>query len=79
VKIESPFTDAQCISFNEFQDSGVFHPFTCGYNSQHQLLKADNEYVYCLDCEYTQDWAHDWMLNGKWQEGLVTCLKPSSE
>ena len=25
----------------------------------------------CPNCDYTQDWCHDWMANDKWKEGVI--------
>ncbi len=66
-------TKEQIESFNEYQESGVFHPFTCGTKELHKhsddedVLVAESEGLYCPSCNYRQDWAHSWMLDGSWK------------
>jgi len=42
-----------------YQHSNVFHPFTCGNDSRHKLLKPTIRNgkirLECIDCEYTQE------------------------
>lgn len=71
-KITAPFSDAQVEALNEFQKSGVMHPFTCGKNKSKKcklsdihegfLVATKNGWV-CPDCGYRQDWAHDFMAD----------------
>lgn len=44
------------------------HPFTCPHRHDHPMLAGDNGVLVptvrgwiCPFCNYTQDWAHDWM------------------
>jgi hypothetical protein len=72
--VVSPFTVNQVRSFNRFQESGVFHPFTCRHNhheSESKLVAGING-LRCSEenCSYTQEWAHSWMVDGLW-EALV--------
>ncbi len=60
-EIEAPWTPEQVAALNEFQQAGKFHPFTCGNDSRHRELFATCEGWICLDCDYTQDWAHAFM------------------
>ena len=73
------WTDDQVESLNEYQASGVMHPFTCERKS-HDLV-ATNDGWYCPECEkegfsYTQNWCHEWMVNWKWKSFGVLCSKP---
>lgn len=81
-QIRTPFTPAQVESLNEYQVSGVFHPFTCGrcrdaemetmgdelksLEDEH-LLIATPEGWCCPTCDRQQDWAWEWMANFGWQ------------
>lgn len=60
-KIEKPFTPEQVEALNKYQEEGRFHPFTCGNDSRHRNLVATTDGWKCLDCGYTQDWAHGFM------------------
>lgn len=59
--LKAPWTDEQVKNLNDYQNSGRFHPFTCG-NCRNDLV-ALNEGWTCPtpDCGYTQDWAHEFM------------------
>lgn len=74
-QIKAPWTDEQVANLNSFQESGQFHPFTCGgdrgdaahtaYAAEHggdkgQLVATKEGWV-CPVCGYTQEWAHDFM------------------
>jgi len=71
---ENVFTPEEVLSLNEYQNSGVMHPFTCGggHRTEHPdgegLLVATTQGWICPYCEYRQDWAHDWMKNGDWRK-----------
>ncbi len=71
--MKAPWTPEQVAALNRWQQSDFIHPFTCGNRSRetHQtitngdfgvLVATANGWV-CPDCDYTQDWAHDCMLN----------------
>jgi len=65
--IRAPFTAEQAAALNGFQQAGNMHPFTCarGHLSGHVSLVAVAEagWICPVDtCDYTQDWAHDFML-----------------
>ena len=69
---EMVFTAEEVKNLNEFQRSGAMHSFTCGaekhdYEPGHRpdLLATTGGWV-CPDphCDYTQDWAHDFMKDG---------------
>lgn len=47
------------------------HPFTCANRSDHPVVAGDRGVLVptvrgwiCPFCDYTQDWAHDFMKNG---------------
>lgn len=54
----APFTDAQMAALNEYQQSGRFHPYTCGTDRSHPKLVPSRQGWHCVACDYTQDWAH---------------------
>lgn len=70
------FTEEEIKSFNEYQLSGIFHPFTCGSGRRTDKDHLDGEGLLvlgegglrCPYCDYTQQWAHEFMLNGSWKE-----------
>jgi len=68
------FTPDEVKSLNEYQQSGVFHPFTCGGDRTDEkhldgegLLVATEDGWVCPFCEWRQDWAHDSMKNWNWK------------
>jgi len=71
--IKAPWTPEQVESANAYQTSGVFHEFTCGTKekqasgSSGAQIATSNGWV-CPSCDYTQDWAHDFMLDKSWQK-----------
>lgn len=60
-KISAPFSEEQCRRLNEWQQSGQFHPFTCGNPDCRAVLIADPSGWRCPDCDYRQNWAHGFM------------------
>lgn len=78
-KVEAPFTDSQVQSLNLYQISGVMHPFTCGRCRDHLGTDVDGHHAerilvatlagwICPTCDYTQNWAWDWMANWAWED-----------
>lgn len=66
-RIEAPWTDDQVEALNRFQMADHFHPFTCPYNhgsKAERILHATPDGWVCphVRCEYTQKWAHTFML-----------------
>lgn len=61
--IYAPWTDEQVAALNRWQEGDNIHPFTCVEHSKSPLL-ADKYGWVCLedDCDYHQNWAHDFML-----------------
>lgn len=78
-KVVAPFTDDQVKSLNDYQVSGVMHPFTCGGCRDRlgiregkfvndRLLVATPAGWVCPTCDYTQDWAWAWMADETWEQ-----------
>jgi hypothetical protein len=74
--VKTPWTEEQVDNLNRWQRCGRVHPFTCAgdradaahkaYADEHgedwgQLIATPTGWV-CPVCSYTQDWAHDFML-----------------
>lgn len=73
-KITAPFTPEQVANLNNYQQSNVGHPFTCGNpdktNEDHPdgnrgALVATIKGWICPFCLYTQDWAHAGMADAR--------------
>lgn len=58
-QIKAPWTEEQVQRLNEWQQDSRFHPFTCGKCGK-VLTATPNGWI-CGSCDYTQDWAHDFM------------------
>lgn len=71
---KAPWTNEQVAALNAYQQAGVMHPFTCPNRSEpghvcdpewgrgdKGVLRATNDGWVCTGCDYTQDWAHDFM------------------
>lgn len=74
-----PWTPAQVVALNRYQHTEPYHPFTCGNDrgdAQHVryaethghtdygILVATENGWKCPVCNYTQYWAHDFMMGG---------------
>jgi hypothetical protein len=62
---KAPWTEKEVTALNAFQSCGRIHPFTCGgdHGSQtDRVLVATPSGWVCRGCDYTQDWAHDFMF-----------------
>lgn len=57
--LKAPWTEEQVANLNTYQESGIFHPYTCGKDSRHRDLVATTDGWVCLDCDYKQDWCHE--------------------
>jgi len=73
--VRAPFTPEQVDSLNDFQETGVMHPFMCGRDGcdsrgDELPLVAGPDGWHCLDerCGYQQDWVHAWMADGTWRQ-----------
>jgi hypothetical protein len=72
----APFTVDEVASLNAYQQSGAFHPFTCGSGNRTDtrhldgegLLVASTDGWRCPFCDYTQDWCHEWMADWSWRK-----------
>lgn len=64
-KITAPWTPEQVDALNAYQRLGYVHEFTCphGENHQDRILVATASGWRCRWCDYTQDWAHDFMAD----------------
>ena len=56
------FTDEEVENINRYQQSGKFHPLTCG--NGHGDLIATNDGLICPECDYRQTWVHGWIKSG---------------
>lgn len=77
---KAPWTEAEVDSLNACQQNSRYHPFTCENcrdnlgvtntdgTSNDRLLVATKDGWICETCDYTQDWAHESMVNGSWRE-----------
>ena len=64
-RLTVPFTDEQVKNLNAFQHAGCVHPFTCG-NCRADLVATKDGWICPTEgCGYTQDWAHDFMGDGR--------------
>lgn len=67
--ITAPWTRKQVAALNEFQLSGLMHPFTCRRRDEHPrnegVLIATRAGWRCpaYGCRYEQDWAHAFMAD----------------
>jgi len=61
--VKAPFTPEQVEALRSYQESGKFHPFTCAnQHSGDSTLLVNEGGFYCQHCDYTQTWAHEFML-----------------
>lgn len=61
--MKAPWTAEQVDALNRFQTAGFMHPFTCpGHEGggERTLVATRNGWI-CCHCDYTQDWAHEFM------------------
>jgi hypothetical protein len=76
-RVSAPFSPEQVQALDLFQH-GYWHPFTCSYRARpghgDRPLVATREGWHCPDedCEYTQDWAHDFMADLDWVRTEMT-------
>jgi hypothetical protein len=66
------WTPTQVANLHAWQRSPMSHPFTCPNRSDHPDVDNDSDMLIptvrgwiCQFCDYTQDWAHDFMLSGR--------------
>lgn len=73
MKTYAPWSEVQVAALNAFQRSGRLHPFTCphDHHPSHQncpmllVAREDGWHCYDTECDYTQNWAHEWMAEGE--------------
>lgn len=69
----SPWTEDEVNSLNEYQHSGLFHPFT-GVNENAPsgeddvLIATEEGWASSFTPSYQQTWAWKWMANWSWKE-----------
>ena len=68
----APWTAEQVDALNAWQTASMTHPFTCGRCRDAGVggecaLTATTAGWVCDTCDYTQDWAHDFMLGAPHQ------------
>lgn len=74
-KVTAPWTAEQVASLNDYQASGVMHPFT-GRNDlapdreDDVLVATPDGWISTLDPEYRQTWAWRWMADRGWESLL---------
>lgn len=54
---KAPWDENQISALIKWQN-GAGHPYTCGMDSSHSKLVPSRNGWHCVDCGYTQDWAH---------------------
>lgn len=69
-KVHPPFDPSQIDSLNGFQESNLFHPFTCPEHSDgpEGVLVAVERGMICPTCGYEQHWVYRWMADWSWEE-----------
>lgn len=65
--IKAPFTADQVKSLNEFQETGMMHPFTCAKCPSDLIATPDGWKCSTPGCDYTQDWCHEFMADWSWK------------
>lgn len=75
-KVTAPWTDDQVRLLNGYQQCGIFHPFTGSHGVA--LIATRDGWVETLGGEICQDWAHDFMVDGSWQESVDSVRKLES-
>lgn len=59
-----PFTDAEVVVMNQWQEQTFLHPFQCRYSHRRPArLIANNDGWHCPRCRYVQPWAHEFQLS----------------
>ncbi len=66
--VQAPWTPSQVEKLRQWQGAGWVHPFTCGGNhasdQTERRLTPSPDGWFCWSCGWTQNWCHDFMLNG---------------
>lgn len=69
--VTAPWTEDQVKSLNEYQRSGVFHPFTGqrgADGSETPLIATREGWVERVGGPIVQAWTHSWMADWSWKE-----------
>lgn len=53
-RIKAPFKWDQVLALRRWQEAGYVHELTC---PNHHTLEVANAGLYCVECDYHQDWA----------------------
>ena len=67
-KIYAPWTQAQADNLNAWQNDGRVHPFTCECGEN---LFAIRDGWICFKCDYTQKWAHAFLVEPRAVDNLL--------
>lgn len=59
--VKAPWSEAQIDALERFQHLDGVHPFTCPEHSNRELVATHRGWI-CRYCNYTQDWANDFMM-----------------
>lgn len=82
--VRAPFTPEQVDALNAYQRDGWMHPFTCGPcrdtlgtddGLNDRLLVATVKGWICPTCDYTQDWAHEFMADAEFASKIKAARK----
>lgn len=70
---DAPWTPDEVLSLQQFQNTPEFHEFTClhrgdgNHRGDGALTPTVRGWI-CPYCDYTQNWAHGFMLDGSHRE-----------
>lgn len=65
-RVVAPWSLDQVHALNRYQRLGYVHEFTCPHEHGEPgkyVLRATPNGWHCPRCDYTQDWAHDFMAD----------------
>jgi len=68
----APWTDEQVQNLKEFQEFEPMHPFTCV--CREKLIPTKDGWI-CSKCDYTQNYAYDFMVDGSCIENFKKMMK----
>lgn len=69
----APWTSAEVASINHFQNSGVWHPFTClRFHPGTRLLVATHPALVCVECDHAQYSVPGWAADNSWRAWAST-------
>lgn len=83
--IVPPWKPEEVEALNLYQQAGVMHPFTCANRTDGNHIEREGEDLgllvatadgwVCKDCDYTQYWAHAFMLEEQARTPLFPWMK----